>query len=348
MLPELPPDELPQFSGRPLGSAIFGANPEDFRVDELLGFAPSGEGEHCLLWVEKCQLSSNEAAGLIADQLGIRKRLVSHCGLKDRNAITRQWFSVHLPGQDSPAAKHWNIEGLRVLEVTRNTRKLRRGVHAGNRFRIRLRECSFNGQATAERWRSICEHGVANYFGRQRFGRDGNNVDKARALFRGEMKVNDRLLRGLFTSAARSEIFNAVVAARVASGTWATPLEGEVYGFADNHSIILPAKQRGDESDRFSAHELELTAPLWGAGDLLSAGAVLELERGIVARYADLCEGLAEFGLRQQRRVMRLRPMQTSASWQGRDLILGFDLPKGTYATTVLSALCTLTSAPEG
>lgn len=342
MLPDFPSDGLPKLNGSNLGSAIFGASPEDFQVEELLGFTPSAEGEHCLLWVEKCGLSSNEAAGLIAQQLGIRKRLVSHCGLKDRNAITRQWFSVHLPGQESPVAQQWEIEGLRVLDVTRNGRKLRRGVHAGNRFKIRLRQCNFDARATAERWRGICEHGVPNYFGQQRFGRDGNNVDKARALMRGEMKVRDRLLRGLFLSAARSEIFNAVVAARIINETWATPLDGEVYGFADNHSIILPEKQRGDESARFSAHQLELTAPLWGAGELQSASAVLELERSIVDQHADLCEGLKEFGLRQQRRVMRLRPIETSAQWQGRDLVLGFDLPKGTYATTVLSELCSL------
>lgn len=336
------PDRLPQLNAGPLGSAVFRSCPEDFRVEELLGFTPSGDGEHCLLWVEKCQLSSNEAAGLIAQKLGIRKRLVSHCGLKDRNAITRQWFSVHLPGQESPAAQDWEIEGLRVLKVTRNDRKLRRGVHQGNRFTVRLRRCSFGPQSIAERWQMICEHGVPNYFGQQRFGRDGNNVEKARALMRGEMKVGDRQLRGLFMSSARSEIFNAVVAARVTNGTWATPLDGEVYGFADNHSIILPSKQRGDERTRFEAHQLELTAPLWGAGEPLSANVVLEFESGIVAQHADLCEGLKEFGLRQQRRVMRLRPSATSTQWQGQDLILGFDLPKGTYATTVLSAICSL------
>lgn len=343
MQPDCSPDSLPQYHRSHLGSAVFRSCPEDFLVEELLGFTPSGEGEHCLLWVEKCQLSSNEAAGLIAEQLGIRKRLVSHCGLKDRNALARQWFSVHIPGQESPPAQQWNIEGLRVLKVTRNARKLRRGVHAGNRFKIRLRQCSFNQADMAPRWQRICEQGVPNYFGQQRFGRGGHNVDKARAMISGQMQVRDRQLRSLFLSAARSAIFNAVVAARVANGTWATPLQGEVYGFADNRSIILPEKQRGDEGDRFLAHQLELTAPLWGAGQLLSADAVLKFEHGIAAGYSELCEGLEVFGLRQQRRVMRLRPKATSLQWQGQDLSLAFDLPKGAYATTVLSAFCTLT-----
>ena len=347
MLNAIPFDVLPKEHGSPLGSAIFGASAEDFRVEERLGFAPSGEGEHCLLWVEKCQLSSNEAAVLIAEQLGIRKRLVSHCGLKDRNAVTGQWFSIHLPGQESPAAQQWNIPGLQVLKITRNARKLRRGVHAGNRFTIRLRQCSFTERAMAKRWQTICEDGVPNYFGQQRFGRAGSNVNKARALMRGEMVVRDPLLRGLFLSAARSEIFNAVVASRVANGTWSTPLAGEVYGFADNRSIILPSKQRGDESDRFWAHQLQLTAPLWGAGEPLSASAVLKLESDIVARYSDLSDGLEKFGLRQQRRVMRLHPSETNIQWEGRDLILSFNLPKGTYATTVLSELCELISPPK-
>lgn len=338
----LPQLHLPKLHRSVLGTGNFRSCPDDFQVEELLGFTPSGEGEHCLLWVEKRNLSSNEAAGLIAEKLGIRKRLVSHCGLKDRNAVTRQWFSVHIPGQASPAAEDWEIQGLRVLEVTRNTRKLRRGVHAGNRFMIRLRDCSFSADAAADRWQKICEYGVPNYFGQQRFGRGGNNVDKARALFGGELEVRDRELRSLFLSAARSEIFNAVVAARVADGTWATPMSGEVYGFANNRSIILPEKQRGDEGARFSAHQLELTAPLWGSGQPLSTGDVLDLERGIVAGHQDLCEGLIEFGLRQQRRVMRLRPGEADIQWQGQDLILTFVLPKGAYATTVLSELCTL------
>ena len=180
---DLPP--IPFLHGGPLGRARFKAVPEDFLVEELLGFEPSGEGEHCLVWVEKRDLDSNTAGARLADALGIRRRLVSHCGLKDRQAVTRQWFSLHLPGQPSPEPAVLESEGLRVLRVTRNTRKLRRGIHLGNRFTIRLRGLEFDPAAAEERWKVIALHGVPNFFGEQRFGRGGRNVAKALAMFRG-------------------------------------------------------------------------------------------------------------------------------------------------------------------
>ncbi|CAN5427762.1 hypothetical protein BH23VER1_BH23VER1_25170 [soil metagenome] len=134
----------PRLYGAPLGTAGFKVVPDDFQVEEILGFEPSGEGEHCLLWIEKEAHNTNDVACLIAHRLGIRKRLVSHCGLKDLHAVARQWFSVHLPGMPSPDAANLESDGIRVLGVTRNGRKLRRGSHDGNRFAIRLRECAFS------------------------------------------------------------------------------------------------------------------------------------------------------------------------------------------------------------
>ena len=326
-------DQLPYIHGAPLGKARFKAEPEDFIVEEMLGFTPSGDGEHCLVWVEKRDLDSNEAATRLADALGVRRRLVSHCGLKDRHAVTRQWFSIHLPGVDSPEPATLESEGLRVLEVTRNLRKLRRGTHAGNRFTIRLRDPDFN---PGKRWQQIAERGVPNFFGTQRFGNGGRNVEKALAMFRGEFVVRDRLLRGILISAARSYLFNSVVAGRMDSGNWDSVLEGEVFGFAENRSLVLPDNLRGDEVARFAAGELELTAPLWGDGELQSVAAVREIETEILAGNADITHGLAEFNLRQERRVMRVRPQDATFHEEGGDFVISFSLPKGTYATSVL------------
>ncbi len=337
---EIDPNHLPYLHGGPLGRVRFKAEPEDFVVEELLGFEPSGVGEHCLVWVEKRNLDSNAAGALLADALGIRHRLVSHCGLKDRQAVTRQWFSLHLPGQPSPEPAAFESEGLRVLRVTRNTRKLRRGIHLGNRFTIRLRDPDFDPNLAAGRWQAITDKGVPNFFGHQRFGHGGRNVAKFLAMVREEFAPRDRALRGLLLSAARSHLFNAVVGGRMARGNWDVPLEGEIYGFADNRTILLPEKQRGDEVPRFEAGVLELTAPLWGNGELQSVGAVRSLEEELVAPFSDLTAGLETFGLRQERRVIRLRP--TNAIFEilkDGDLRLGFDLPKGTYATALLREL---------
>lgn len=333
----------PYLHGGPLGHARFKSFTDDFVVEEVLGFEPSGVGEHCLVWVEKRDLDSNVAAARLADALGIRRRLVSHCGLKDRHAVTRQWFSIHIPGQDSPDAAALESDGLRVLQVTRNTRKLRRGIHAGNRFIIRLRSSDFAPDDAIERWRIITERGTPNIFGPQRFGRDGRNVEKALAMFRGEFQPRDRLLRGIFLSAARSHLFNVVINERMERGTWDTPIAGEVYGFADNRTLILPEKQRGDEVDRFRSGVLELTAPLWGGGELQSVGEVLAFEQEIAARYPELIAGLEAFRLRQERRVVRLRPENSSCEVvDDGDLVLRFDLPKGAYATALLRELAEL------
>ncbi len=330
----------PFLHGGPLGRAGFKRQLEDFVVEELLGFEPSGEGEHCLVWAEKRDLDSNTAGARLADAIGLRRRLVSHCGLKDRQAVTRQWFSLHLPGQPSPEAAALESEGLRVLRITRNTRKLRRGIHWGNRFTIRLREPEFAAVAAAERWAAIASRGVPNLFGEQRFGHEGRNVEKALAMFRGEFQPRDRLLRGLLLSAVRSELFNAVLAERMARGNWEEPLPGEIYGFPDNGTILLLSNQRGDEVERFRRGIVELTAPLWGCGELHSGSAVRELEAEVMGRFPELCAGLEGAGLRQERRVMRLRPVTPEMRvLEGGDLEFRFDLPRGTYATTLLREL---------
>ena len=334
------PSDPPRVFGSPLGSASFKSQPEDFQVEELLGFRPSGEGEHCFLWVEKVGLNSNELVTHLAGRLGIRRRLVSHCGLKDKNAITRQWFSIHLPGCDSPAAGSLEGDGIRVLKVTRNHRKLRRGSHDGNRFTIRLRDCQFTPELARARWSDIVSRGVPNYFGSQRFGHGGDNIRQAREMFAGTRPVRDRMLRGLLISAARSLLFNAVVAARVEEEIWDLPKSGEVYGFADNRSLILPGRERGDEAQRVATGELQLTAPLWGQGELLSQAEIRDLEERIASAHPDMRGGLEALNLRQERRVTRLIPRRASLEWaDGSDLKLTFDLPKGCYATTVLREL---------
>ncbi len=340
--------ELPYLHDGPLGWAGFKTVPEDFVVEEVLGFEPSGVGEHCLVWVEKRDMDSNVAAARLADAVGLRRRLVSHCGLKDRQAVTRQWFSLHLPGKPSPSAKDLESEGLRVLNVTRNTRKLQRGIHKGNRFLIRLRNPDFDLAAAEERWSHIVRLGAPNYFGQQRFGIEGRNVDKAIAMFRGEFRSGDRLLRGLLLSSVRSHLFNAVVAERLKLGTWNKVLPGEVYGFSDNGTILLLCNQRGDEAERFAQGRLELTAPLWGLGDLHTADEVAELERSVICRFPEHAAGLETAGLRQQRRVMRLRPVKAHFTVLEGDILLSFELPRGAYATTLLRELVKMDQTVKG
>jgi tRNA pseudouridine13 synthase len=336
----LNPLDPPKLLGLPLGAARFKSRAEDFQVEEILGFDPSDEGEHCFLWLEKTGRNTVDVATALASKLGIRNRHVSHCGLKDKNAVTRQWFSLHLPGQASPVLSDLDIDGVRVLKITRNLRKLHRGSHDGNRFVVRLRDCLFSKDAAAERWQKIVDHGVPNYFGPQRFGRDGGNMRTVRHFMSGNLETKDRLLRGILISAARSFVFNACVAERVQRGNWDTPLDGEVFGFANNRSLVLPENLRGDESQRVTRGTLELTAPLWGEDELGSQQQVKAIEEHVAESYSEIIGWLAQFNLKQERRVMRLRPQSPKMTWETPStLVLRFDLSKGTYATTLLREL---------
>jgi tRNA pseudouridine13 synthase len=254
-----------------------------------------------------------------------------------------------MPGQPSPEPDVLESEGLRILRITRNIRKLRRGIHYGNRFIIRLREPSFDYDTAWQRWQQIVTEGVPNLFGEQRFGHKGRNVEKALAMFRGEFTPGDRLLRGLLLSSVRSHLFNAVIAERLHRGIWDRPLPGEVYGFADNGTLLLIHNQRGDEAQRFAEGKVELTAPLWGSGELHTADEVRALEREIARRFPEHTAGLEAAGLRQERRIMRLRPMNPSViALPDGDLEFRFDLPRGAYATTVLRELAELIEPQRG
>jgi hypothetical protein len=184
--------------------------------------------------------------------------------------------------------------------------------------------------------------------GEQRFGHEGRNVEKALAMFRGEFTPGDRLLRGLLLSSVRSHLFNAVIAERMMRGIWDQPLPGEVYGFPDNGTLLLIPNQRGDEAQRLAEGKVELTAPLWGSGEPHSADAVRALEMEVASRFPELTEGLEAAGLRQERRVMRLRPINPALiALPDGDLQFTFDLPIGTYATTVLRELAELEETRE-
>ena len=199
---------------------------------------PSGAGEHAFLLIEKSGANTEWVARRLAEKAGVAPMSVGYSGLKDRHAITRQNFSVHLPGRADPDWSALAIPGVRVLAASRHDRKLKRGVHRGNLFRIRVRDIAGVREVVEPRLALIRERGVPNYFGEQRFGRDAGNIDNARAMFAGRRMP--RAQAGMALSAARSLIFNAVLAQRVEDGSWDCGLDGEVWMLAGTHSIFGP------------------------------------------------------------------------------------------------------------
>ncbi len=337
-------DSLPCAHGGPVMQGRVRSCPEDFRVDEDLGFEPSGEGQHCMLQIEKRDLNSDWVASQIAKLVGVKKRDVGLAGLKDRYAVTRQWFSVDLAGRETPdwgqlANALHEGQQLRVLQVEPHNRKIRKGALKGNHFQLLLREVEGNSNAIEERLEQIQQQGVPNYFGEQRFGRGGGNVERALQMFQRDYRPRGRHERGLLLSAVRSELFNRICAARVEQGSWNQPLEGDL--FALDRSRARFSEPVSDEiRERVAECDIHPTGALWGRGTLESGGAVATLEQAIATELEMLAQGLEQAGLEQDRRSLRLLPRELSWEWQGDEqLKLNFWLPAGAYATVVLREL---------
>ncbi|GAB3358278.1 tRNA pseudouridine(13) synthase TruD [Lysobacter tyrosinilyticus] len=327
-------------------SAHFRSRPEDFFVEELPGFAPSGSGEHLLLTVEKRGMNTAFAAKRIAQWAKVPEMGVSYAGLKDRHAVTRQRFSVHLPKKVAPDIAALESDELRVIEHAWHSRKLPRGALAGNRFVLTLRNVQGDHDAIEQRLRLISEHGVPNYFGEQRFGREGDNVAQALAMFGGRRVRREQ--RTMLLSAARSELFNRVLAARVEAGNWNTALEGEVWALDGNRSVFGPEPFTDDLAARLAAFDIHPSGPLWGRGELRTQAEAADLERQILADDEALAlrSGLEMTGLSQERRGLRLRPADLQWRWSESDVLeLTFALPPGAYATVVLAELGDVGSA---
>lgn len=307
--------QFPYAWGGPLGKADFRTVPDDFVVDEELGFEPAGEGEHLLLHVRKRDQNTRWVAEQLAAVAGIQPVDVGYCGMKDRRAVTSQWFSLYLPKRQPDLAGLSAIAGVELLASGRHPRKLRRGEHLANRFTIRLRCCSADQGALQQRLRHIAEHGVPNYYGEQRFGRDGNNLVAFERRFvnrrRGVRRSAGRRDQGIYLSAGRSWVFNQILAARVTQGIWRLPLVGET----------------------------QPEGALWGRGRPNVAEAVAALERQVVAGLPGWGEALEHSGLQQERRPLVLKPEQFTWRIDGPELVLKFVLSPGEFATSLLREL---------
>lgn len=343
-------DGLP---ARAHGEAVLTARirsvPEDFAVDEIDAFAASGAGEHLLLTVEKRGMNTAFAAKRIAAWAGVAESAIGYAGLKDRHALTRQRFSVWIPKKIAPHIDALQSEDLRVLEHAWHSRKLPRGALAGNRFALTLREVAGDVAAIESRLRVIAERGVPNYFGEQRFGRGGDNVSKALSMFAGRRVAREE--RGHLLSAARSELFNRVLAARVAASCWDTGLDGEVWVLDGSRSVFGPEPWSDALAERLARFDIHPSGPLWGRGELRTQADAQALELATLddAHLRALRDGLERVGMDQERRALRLRPGDLDFDWPEPGVLhLRFSLPAGCYATTVLAELGSVTGTAAG
>ena len=337
----IPFHELARAFGVPPAAGSLRCKPEDFRVEEELGFEPADAGPHYWLLVRKSGCTTPFTARILADRYASPLREIGFSGLKDRHAITTQWFSVPArPGVPEP--KSGEVAGsVRIVRVSRGRRKLRRGVHAGNRFIIVVRGLRGDRTALADRVRLVAREGAPNYFGKQRFGRDSNNVVAAARMLGRSGGRRSRTMRGMYLSAARSLLFNRVLHRRVRSGQWNTWVRGDAILIAGRRRALAPGadpREEGTSSEWVAACRAHPTGPLWGRD---SSGEVSD--EAIRHEWLALsgCEGwqagLEAAGVAPARRALRVIPSDLGlVELPGGGVEIRFALPRGSYATAVM------------
>ena len=371
--------QLPQPMQPPLKQATYKANTTDFIVNELLPLDFTNEGEHLWLHIEKSGMNTAYLAKLLSEWAEIPLRDVGYSGLKDRHAITTQWFSLRIPKKQLPVTEFAPIdigetESVTILAQHWHNKKLNRGTHRANQFVITLRDIQFDNsdteilkpeqllsaKETVEQYlSSISKSGVPNYFGPQRFGRQGNNIREALSLFarppraprpsskKSKSKRAPREQNTMELSAARSLIFNEILAARVRDGSWNTGLFGEVFNLDGSGSIFTSEEIDDTLRERMASGDIHPTVVMWGIDNDKVSNAAADIENDTVQHsllLTQLAAGLEQRDIKAQRRALRL-PIE-ALTWEWRDseedsqtLVLNFTLTTGSFATSVLASL---------
>lgn len=331
---------------RPRVGARIKAEPEDFEVEEIAAYAPSGQGDHLYLWIEKRDRSGGDLLRRVANALGLAPQDVGSAGTKDRRAVTRQWLSV--PADREARLGHLaGVEGVRILTTARHDNKLRTGHLAGNRFRILLRGAPRDHLEAARQTAAIlAETGFLNLFGSQRFGRQMDTLRTGLALMGGaEGGRRPRLGRleyRMVVSSIQSALFNRYVAERVAQGLDRTVLAGDVLGKVATGGLFR-AEDVPVEQARLDSGETRLTGPIYGHRMMAAIDDAGRFEAQILDAAGLSLEAFKVFGALAEgtRRPLRVRPAEFLVHPHADGILLEFSLPKGCYASVLLREFVT-------
>ncbi len=312
---------------------------EDFFVDEELGFEPAGEGEHLFLKIEKSGLTTQELIDRVARDFGIKARDIGYSGLKDKMAVTRQWLSLHLPGQ-MHKAMNVNPDGYVILKQAWHDRKLRPGTHRFNRFEVLLREVHQPGEKTLRQIESIKTFGMANYFGQQRFGADSENVQRALQVFANKRKARklSRNKRSIYLSSLRSELFNQILSTRIQANIWQEPIEGDVFMLAGSQSIFYE-KLDDEILSRYRQFDISSAVSLYGAGADKLRDSAFKIEQQVYSDNQEICQCLLDLNTKRKMRSIRVVVEDFYFDYQAEKQQLRFKarLPRGSYFTSLLN-----------
>jgi len=338
-------------SSKPESTGIFKRQPDDFVVQEILGYEPAGEGEHIYLWVRKEGLNTAYLAEQIAKFAQLPLRAVTYAGRKDKHSVSEQWFGVHKPGKAEYDWSALNVSGATVLKAIRHNKKLRTGVLKGNKFTILIRDITPSDDLE-QRIAKVSLSGAPNYYGPQRFGDSrydpkGSNLVLAEKMINGEV-IRNRNKRSMAISALRSWLFNEVLSERINAGDFAQPLEGDVMSLAGNASYFVSEDIDETIKQRLATRDITISAPLWGKGELASAGSAFAFEQSVIMKHPKITQTLASLGLEQERRPIVLYPSNLTWAWEQNNLRISFELPAGTFATSVLREILNVESDDTG
>jgi tRNA pseudouridine13 synthase len=338
----------------PLPRGRIKERPEDFVVEEIPAYEPSGAGGHVFVRFTKTDRTTLDAVRDIARALGCDPRAAGFAGMKDRRAVTTQTISLQAPrgvdAQDlAERARGLTIAGISVHEAKPHEHKMKPGHLAGNRFAVALRGVPAERvPEVARALDRIAAEGVPNAFGAQRYGRHGDNASRALAWLRDgdPAPSRDPRLQRLLWSSLQSAVFDAVLAARVTDGTWATPLEGDLLKLRSSGGLFVCADVHTD-CERAHRGDVAPTGPIVGARMRWAEGVPGELERRECsrmlgdgfdfARVRRLGEG-SRRALRMWAEGLRYEVEHAPDGHAAPCMRVYFVLPKGAYATTVLRA----------
>ena len=320
----------------PKQTALLKAECADFVVKEQLGYDMSGDGEFVAVKVRKTDCNTLFVGEQLAKFAGISARNMSYAGLKDRKAVTEQWFSLQMSGQPTPDFNQFSLEGVEILDVTRHQRKIRIGSLQGNHFEILLRNVEETDELKV-RLDFLAKNGFPNYFTEQRFGRDGNNLTQALRWANGEINVKDRNKRSFYLSAARSEIFNLIVAKRIELGLAQQVLNGDILQLNGSHSwfMVDESEDLAQLQQRLAQQDVLLTAPLIGEEEK----SAVDFEHEIFAQHQALFTLMRQERMKAARRPILMQPQHFQGQFEPNGLRLKFYLPAGSYATALIREL---------
>ncbi len=315
-------------------------SPQDFLVEEVPLYPFSGEGDHLLVKVEKVEATTLEVVEALCRLFGLSQKEVGYAGMKDKMALTRQWFSLPAGKVDERALKSLEAQGFKVLEVTRHTNKLRVGHLKCNRFRIVVRGVVPDALERARaKLEILITRGMPNYYHGQRWGRESGNVKKGLDLLKGGKRRRVSPYRArLLVSAVSAWLFNEYLDWRIDQGLFGEALEGDIAKKRETGGLFL-VEDALAETRRLEAGEIDITGPIYGSKLWMAQGVPGEKERSLLEEAGLTLASFKPFKSPGTRRPLRVIPGDVELNQEGDVLTLSFFLPSGSYATVLLEEL---------